>query len=166
VLNGFCKTGNLASPRLGAVVDPIRDHLEKELAAGARAIFIVDTHAPDDPEFAMFPQHCVAGSGEDEIVDELKPFAEDAAVVRKATYSAFHNTDLEQVLQEMAPDEVEVVGVCTDICVMHTVADARNRDYEVEVPDNCVASSDERMHRFALEHMERMLGANITNYTD
>jgi nicotinamidase-related amidase len=45
---------------------------------------------------------------------------------------------------------------------MHTAVDARNRDYSVEVPRDCVASFDERMHRFALEHMEKVLGAKIT----
>jgi nicotinamidase-related amidase len=46
---------------------------------------------------------------------------------------------------------------------LHTVADARNRDYEVEVPIDCVASFDEKAHRFALEHMEKILGAKLTS---
>jgi nicotinamidase-related amidase len=45
---------------------------------------------------------------------------------------------------------------------MHTVADARNRDYIVEVPVDCVASPDEEAHRFALDHMEKVLGARLT----
>lgn len=53
-------------------------------------------------------------------------------------------------------------GVCTDICVLHTAADARNRDYPVEVPADCVASFDARAHQWALRHMERILGARIT----
>jgi nicotinamidase-related amidase len=167
VINGFCKAGNLASPRLATVVDPIRDHLEKELAAGARVIFIVDTHAPDDPEFAMFPEHCVAGSGEDEIVDELRPFAESATVIRKGTYSAFHGTELHAVLEQMAPDEVEVVGVCTDICVLHTVAELRLRGYPVRVRTDLVETYDSPQHpaievsRFALAHMREILGARV-----
>ena len=44
---------------------------------------------------------------------------------------------------------------------MHTTADARNRDYPVEVPVDGVASPDERAHRFALEHMEKVLGAKL-----
>jgi len=54
-----------------------------------------------------------------------------------------------------------VCGVCTDICVMHTVGDARDRDYEVEVPANCVATFNPKAHRFALEHMEKILGAKV-----
>jgi nicotinamidase-related amidase len=47
--------------------------------------------------------------------------------------------------------------------VLHTAADARNRDYPVEVPVNCVASPNEKAHQFALEHMEKALGANLTS---
>ena len=52
--------------------------------------------------------------------------------------------------------------MCTDICVMHTAADARNRDYAVEVPVDCVASFDDEAHRWALKHMERVLGVKLT----
>ena len=54
-----------------------------------------------------------------------------------------------------------VCGVCTDICVLHTVADARNHDYQVEVPVDCVASFDLAAHEFALRHMEGILGAKL-----
>ena len=55
------------------------------------------------------------------------------------------------------------MGDCTDICVLHTVAGLRNRDYVVEVPADCVASLDARQHAWALDHMEKILGARITN---
>ena len=44
---------------------------------------------------------------------------------------------------------------------MHTVADARNRDYAVDVPTDCVASFDPEAHANALQHMERILGARL-----
>jgi nicotinamidase/pyrazinamidase len=167
VLNGFCKAGNLASERLGGVVPRIRAHLQRELAQGAKAIFLVDTHRPDDPEFQMFPPHCIEGSGEAEIVDELREFAEPTLVVRKNRYSGFFGTDLEGILADLAPDEVEVVGVCTDICVLHTVADLRNRDYAVTVRRDLVETFDAPGHagdgidRFALAHMRDILGARV-----
>ncbi len=167
VLNGFCRTGNLASERLGSVVPGIRAYLEREVAAGAALIFLADTHEPDDPEFAMFPPHCVAGSGEEEIVDELRELAAAATVVRKRRYSGFFETDLDRLLAELAPDVVEVVGVCTDICVLHTVADLRNRDYRVVVRRELVETYEapgheaDEINRFALAHMRDVLGATI-----
>ena len=55
------------------------------------------------------------------------------------------------------------MGDCTDICVLHTVADLRNRDYKVEVPADCVASFDPEQHQWALDHMDKILGAKITH---
>ena len=64
---------------------------------------------------------------------------------------------------EANPEKLIICGVLTNICVLHTTADARNRDYQVEVPADCVASPDEKAHQFALEHMEKVLGAKLTN---
>jgi len=41
------------------------------------------------------------------------------------------------------------------------VADARNRDYTVEVVSNAVATFDQEAHVWALQHMERILGAKM-----
>lgn len=167
MINGFVKYGALSSGRYARLVPRIRAHLERELAAGAAAVFLVDTHAADDPEFAMFPPHAVAGSGEDEIVDELKDLAERSVVVRKDRFSGFHATRLDEVLRELEPDEVEVVGVCTDICVLHTVAGLRDRRYPVTVYRDMVETYDapghpaEELNRFALSHMRDVLGATV-----
>ena len=85
-----------------------------------------------------------------------------ASTLRRNRYSAFYGTDLADRLAALDPDKVIVAGVCTDICVLHTAADARNRDYTVEVPTDCVASFDPDAHRWALQHMERVLGARLT----
>ncbi|GAI12303.1 unnamed protein product, partial [marine sediment metagenome] len=76
----------------------------------------------------------------------------------------FFDTPLEAKLLKLKPEKLIVCGVCTDICVLHTVADARNRDYEVEVPVDCVASFNEVAHHSALEHMEKILGAKLTSF--
>ncbi len=143
------------------IIPNIRTLLERELARGSKVFFLCDRHAPDDLEFRMFPPHCIEGTSEADIIAELAGYHGD--VIPKTRYSAFFNTPLEDRLAKLMPDKLIVCGVCTDICVCHTVADARNRDYEVEVPVDCVASFNEEAHRFALEHMERVLGAILTN---
>ncbi len=125
-----------------------------------KIIYVCDNHSEDDLEFEMFPRHCVKGTEEAEIIDELRQFPGE--IVPKTRFSAFYNSRLGQMLEEVAPEKVIVVGVCTDICVNYTVADLRNRDYSVEVPARCVASFDEEAHRHALKHMEKVLGARIT----
>lgn len=144
--------GRTIIPRVVALV-------AKEQREGTRVLFTADTHEPDDSEFLMFPPHCIKGTEEAEIIPELQPYATE--IVRKRRYSAFFETDLEGTLAGEWPAVVRMCGVCTDICVLHTTADLRNRDYGVEVIADCVASFDPEAHRFALQHMERILGARV-----
>ena len=88
-------------------------------------------------------------------------------MVRKTTFSGFHRTELDAVLERLAPEVVEVAGVCTDICVLHTVADLRARGYDVLVHRDLVETYDapghdaEEFNRFALAHIRDVLGARV-----
>lgn len=133
--------------------------LKKELDKGSKLFFICDNHEPDDLEFKMFPPHCIAGTREAEIIPELSSYPGE--IIPKTRFSGFFKTNLDEKLQKLKPKTIIICGVCTDICILHTVADARNRNYKVYVPINCVASFNDYGHRFALDHMEKVLGAKL-----
>ncbi len=163
MLRGFLEEGYplYCGDKARLIIPNVQKLLERESGKGSHVFFICDHHAPDDLEFKMFPPHCITGTPEAQIIPELDKYPGE--IIPKRRYSAFFDTPLEEKLKEIKPDKLIILGVCTDICVMHTVADARNRDYEVEVPVECVASFDEKAHQFALEHMERVLGARLTH---
>lgn len=168
VQEGFTRQGNLASERTTAALPRIREIVEKERAEGTPVIFTKDSHREGDPEFEMFPPHCIVGTPEHDLAEELRDFEPDAAaVVQKTRYSAFHGTRLEEILKDLAPDEIHVIGVCTDICVLHTTADLRNRDYRVVIRKDGVETFDapghegEDVNRWALSHAESILGAKV-----
>lgn len=100
------------------------------------------------------------GTPEAEVIPELASYPGE--IIPKKRYSCFFGTKLDEKLNELKPDKLIICGVLTNICVLHTAADARNRDYNVEVSVDCVASPDKKAHRFALEHMEKVLGARLT----
>lgn len=143
------------------IIPNIQQLLEQELARGARVFFICDHHDPDDLEFKMFPPHCIEGTAEAEVIPELAGYPGE--IIPKKRYSGFFGTRLDEKLNQLKPEKLIICGVLTDICVLHTAADARNRDYQVEVPVDCVASSSEAAHNFALEHIEKVLGAKLTH---
>ncbi len=143
------------------IIPNVKNLLQQEVDKGSKLFFICDNHDQNDLEFQIFPPHCIIGTKEAEIIPELGNFAGE--VISKNRYSGFFNTNLDEKLKELDPDKLIVCGVCTDICVLHTIADARNRDYQVEVPSNCVASFNESGHQFALDHIEKVLGAHIVN---
>jgi nicotinamidase/pyrazinamidase len=168
VQEGFTRLGNLASPECTAAIPRIRRVVEEELAAETPVVLTKDSHVENDLEFRMFPPHCIVGTDEHELVEELRDLEPDAAaVIEKHRYSAFFETGLEHVLKELRPDEVHICGFCTDICVLHTTSDLRNRDYDVVVrSDACetfnAAGHDNReINRWALGHIEKILGARV-----
>ena len=161
MLRGFLEEGYplYCGAKARGIIPNIQKLLEHESRQGAKVFYLCDCHAPDDPEFKLFPPHCVEGTPEAELIPELSKY--QGEIIPKRHYSAFYDTPLEEKLKELNPETLVICGVCTDICVLHTVADARNRGYHVEVPINCVASSDEKAHTFALDHMEKVLGAKL-----
>lgn len=123
--------------------------------------FICDRHRSDDTEFKRFPPHAVGGTESAELIDELKDVTKNAIYIYKQRYSGFFRTVLEEHLEAMKPDIVEVVGVCTNICVLYTVEELCNRDIAVRVYRDGVASFDEEAHEWALKQMESVLGAEL-----
>ena len=161
MLRGFLEEGYplCAGDKARQIIPNIQGLLERELVQDSNIFFICDNHARDDLEFKMFPPHAIEGTAEAEVIPELARYPGE--LILKKRYSGFFGTALEDKLKELKPDKLIICGVLTNICVMHTAADARNRDYEVEIPVDCVASPDEAAHRFALEHMDKVLGARL-----
>jgi nicotinate phosphoribosyltransferase len=164
MLKGFLELGYplYCGAKARRIIPNVQSLLEHELAKGSKVFFLCDHHLPDDVEFRMFPPHCIEGTTEAEVIPELSQY--QGEIIPKKRYSGFLGTPLEVKLKELNPEKIIVCGVCTNICVMYTVAHARNRDYEVEVPIDCVASFDEKAHHFALEQIGNVLGAKLTSF--
>jgi nicotinamidase-related amidase len=162
MLNDFIdeKGALYCGPTSREIIPFVRKRLADHRRSGSLVVYLQDAHAEDDREFENFPPHCLAGTWGSRVIDALAP-RNGERVLPKTRYSGFYGTDLERVLADFAPDTVEVVGVCTSICVMDTVGGLANRDYRVTVPAAGVADFDAEAHRFALERMSRLYGATI-----
>jgi len=124
-------------------------------------VYLQDAHDRNDKEFEKFPEHCVSGTWGSQIIQALAPMPGEK-VVPKKRFSGFYGTDLENILARAGIAAVEVVGVCTSICVMDTVGGLANRDYSITVPLKGVADFDPEFHRFALKRMEKLYGAEVS----
>ncbi len=163
MLRGFCEEGHplYCGPQSRRIIPFVRQRAEAHRQAGEPLIFLADNHAPDDAEFERFPPHCIAGTEEARIIPELADLAAEATVIPKTRYAGFYGTNLEELLRRLNPDRVELVGVCTNICVFFTAEELRNRDIPVRVPRAGVASFDQEAHEFALQQMDTVLGCEI-----
>ena len=96
-----------------------------------------------------------------EEVYQLNKASENVYWMDKTRYSAFTGTDLELQLRARGITELHLVGVCTDICVLHTAVDAYNRGFHIVIHEAAVASFDQEGHVWALRHFKGSLGAEI-----
>lgn len=136
--------------------------------SGDFVVMAVDLHEANDPyhpESKLFPPHNLCETRGRELYGNLKNIYEDnqASIywMDKTRYSAFCGTDLELKLRERGITELHLIGVCTDICVLHTAVDAYNKGFAIHVHEDAVASFNANGHTWALEHFKGSLGANI-----
>ena len=142
------------------IIPFVAQKIEETRAAGNVVIYVCDAHAPDDKEFQLFAPHAIKGTPGAEIIPELQVLPGDYRVA-KTTYSCFRNTDMDSILKREQVDRVEIVGVCTSICVMETVKELFDRGIPRLVYREGVADFDPEGHAFALKHMKRVLGAEV-----
>jgi len=143
------------------IVPFIRQRLESCRKNKDLIIYLQDSHDRSDKEFERFPEHCVTDTWGGQIIEALTPMPGEK-VIPKKRYSGFFGTDLENILVRSGVAAVEVVGVCTSICVMDTVGGLANRDHEISVPVKGVADFDSEAHQFALKRMEKLYGAKVS----
>ena len=161
MLNDFVREdGSLIVPKAEGLIPNQKKILDAFNRLDMTVLYLTDHHQPDDDEFKQWPPHAVIGTWGSQIIDELKPDSE-RQVITKRRYSGFFGTDLDLRLREKRIESLFLVGVLTDICVMYTSADALSRGYKVTVISDATASSSEKNHEFALQHMKEVLGANL-----
>jgi len=116
MLRGFLEEGYplYCGDRARRIIPNIQRLLEQELAQGSKVFFLCDCHTPDDPEFKMFPSHCVEGTTEAEVIPELAQY--EGEIIPKRTYSSFFDTSLERKLSQLKPEKLIVCGVCRWRC--------------------------------------------------
>ena len=144
----------------GKIILPIQKELERFRKEKNLVFYICDYHQSNDKEFNLFPPHCLSGTEGANIIEELKPLKNDF-IIHKRKYSGFFQTDLDVSLREEGIVELELVGVCTNICVLYTAVSARMLNYKVTVLKDAVASFDQGAHDFALKQMKDVLGVEV-----
>ncbi len=157
LVNDFV-TGKFGSESAVQVASKTRSVMEN---SGDRLIriFTLDTHIPNDPEFAVWGEHCLIGTRASELDPSLEHY--DGYRIRKRRYDAFLETDLDAYLRANCVNTLYLSGVSTDICVMHTAAGAFFRYYRTAVIEDLCASIDSKSHSTAIELMKRLYGTRI-----
>ena len=154
MVNGFVRKGAMASQNIEHIIPRIEKMVSEYLNDDELVAFIKDTHDMDAREFKRYPVHCVRGTEESELVDELKKYENMSLVYEKNSTSAiFPNGLLEDIRKMDNLKRIVITGCCTDICVMNLAIplqcflDQENRDIEIVIPKDSVETYDAPNHK-------------------
>jgi len=86
----------------------------------------------------------------------------DDYLVLKPRHSAFFATQLHTLLEYMGERRLVITGLAADMCGLFTALDAYVRDFEVVLPEDCVASLTDTHRDQALRYARRVLHADTT----
>ena len=135
--------------------------LVRARGAGVPVIYANDNFGKWQSDFRKQVEHCVhdgvRGSG---IARRLAPMDEDYFVL-KPKHSAFFSTALDTLLGYLGARTIVLAGLTTDSCVLVTAIEADMRDFNVVVPEDCVAASSPRRHARAIEHLRDALDVRV-----
>lgn len=155
---GYAAKAGLDIERLRKAIAPTQALLTAARSQGMTVVFTREGHRPDlsDCHPTKLARSRAAGAeigtpgplgrllvrGEygHDVIDDCRPLPTEV-VIDKPGYSAFHQTDLDQIFRTLGVRTILVCGVTTEVCVSTTVRAATDLGYHcVTVSDACAAS--------------------------
>lgn len=146
LVNGFVREGTMADKYIEHIIPECEKLVKEFLKRGDEVAYVQDYHKINCTEFERFPTHCVEGTSESEMVEELQKYIPEVFVfVKNSTSAMAAEYGLRILLNSLKSlEEVVIVGCCTDICVLNCAIPMQNyfdeldRKVTVVVPKNAV----------------------------
>ena len=133
-------------------------------AAGVPVIYCNDAHVRGyDRELELWGEHGIAG--ETRVFPEVEQAPGDITIPKRR-YSGFFQTDLDLTLRELGVTTVVAVGADTNICVLHTLADAYFNGYASVVVTDATMTFLCGTQAGALEHCEKCYGSALVTVAE
>lgn len=127
-------------------------------AAGHPVVWVRQEFEPDLSDAMLGMQShgihmFVKGTPGPRILDELERADTDLEVVKKR-YSMFFGTGLDALIEALGTDQIILAGVNSHACIRMAAIDAYQRDFDVLIVRECVASKDARHHEVTMDYLD------------
>lgn len=159
MINGFAREGALQSVRVEGLIPGIVRLLDACGKLHIETLAFADHHSERSPEFGAYPQHCMAGTSESEVVAEIQAVGRYQLFPKNST-NGFQEPAFQEWLHNNPQKEnFIVVGDCTDICIqqfavsLKTWFNRQDRAVRVIVPETMVDTYDAGLHMADLMHV-------------
>ena len=149
--------GALGTAEAVAIVPAVEKAIQAAKARGAEVVFTQDTHGEnylETQEGRNLPvPHCIKGTDGWQVTPALRPYMEGCRVFEKP---AFGSVELAQYAAAQGFERIELVGLCTDICVLSNamLLKAALPEVPVSVDSSCCAGVTPESHANALAAMK------------
>lgn len=156
--------GALGTKEAEQIVEPVM-HKIKEYNTG-NIYATRDTHGTDylsTQEGKNLPvEHCIKGTQGWEIRSEIAELLDGAVIIDKPSFGSLKLAELLYEENKKEELEIELVGLCTDICVVSNaiLLKAKMPEIKISVDASCCAGVTPESHAAALETM-KMCQINI-----
>lgn len=151
--NDFVKNEPFGNKTAQAIIPEIQKMIESKFYDDV--FFTRDCHYAWQKSIEMkdYPSHCLTNTEGWEIIDELKPYADVTHIINKFSYGC---NKWGSVLYNPIIENITLVGVCTDICVISNALMLRSifPDVPIRVAEKACAGTSIRNHEMALEIMK------------
>jgi nicotinamidase-related amidase len=152
MVNGFTKEGSLKSPRIKEIIPEIVTLSRACDSFDIMKLAFADCHTDKSPEFTSYPPHCLEGSYETEIVEEIRSIGGYTFFLKNST-NGFLEEKFQIWLEEHQNINTFIItGDCTDICIeqfsitLKTWFNMQNKKARVIVPLNTIETYDLGIH--------------------
>lgn len=148
--------GILGTREAEGILGEVKAKIDGYLAAGDTVVYTQDTHTQDylqTQEGQKLPvEHCIKGTPGWQIVSEVH--VHGFPVIEKPSFGSLALAEHIQAMTGVAA--IELVGVCTDICVISNamILRAALPEVPIQVDATCCAGSNVEGHRTALRAMQ------------
>ena len=148
-------TGALGSARAQQIVLRVKARIEEYRQSGDSVLFTRDTHSEnylETQEGKYLPvEHCIKGTYGHLLIDALDPGGCEVFDKR-----SFGSLELAELVASGGFDEIELCGLCTDICVVSNalILKAGLPEVKISVDARCCAGVTEESHEAALLTMK------------
>lgn len=154
-------TGALGNKDCAEVVEKVAQRMKEAVQQGMKIVCTCDIH-PDEEQYMKSNEgrnlpvpHCLKGTKGAELVKEVKQM-KDFYLIPPIEKGAFGSIKLAEELKKFDIEEIEMMGVCTDICVISNAMILKAAMPEVKIVINaeCCAGVTKESHENALRAME------------
>ena len=163
-------TGKLYVPQAEQLIPNLAKLMAWARAHEIPVLSTADAHTPDDPEFAQWPPHCVAGTAGQRHIPETQfpdavvvpnrpgafvpgPTWPSQIIIEKPDYSSSTNPNFDAILKALGLRRFVIFGVATEYCVRADALALRRRNLKVDLVTDAIKPIAEEGGRKAIEEM-------------